>query len=83
MSEAVKVNFVILWDSELRVAAKALREVIDYDKLEAPDDIEWSRKLTVAFNACSAALWHVDDDAALTISHAPSLARCGRRRRRA
>lgn len=60
MSEKTTVNLVILHESELRIAAKALAAVVEAQNTE--DNTEFSRLMYDALNACIVALHSVHEN---------------------
>jgi len=68
----VKVELVVLWEDELRLAAKAIRAAVEQPE-DTPEELS-QRLWNDAVNACAAALWHVDDDLPLIVSKAPKVA---------
>lgn len=55
-------RIVVLWDDEVRQAAKLLREWHD-----CQDEAQRDRLAVDAFNACLVALWGVREDSALVM----------------
>jgi hypothetical protein len=68
---AIKANIrlVVLWEKELRLAAKALRALSEAPP-ETPE-AEFGRRVKVAIEASAAALWGADDEGASLIISTP------------
>jgi hypothetical protein len=72
MSVTAQFNLRILWEHELRAAAKALKDLDT--KLQQPGEVPVDPM--PAINACAAALFGCDDpDGVLVLSHLPNPAR--------
>ncbi len=61
MASKADIHLVLLWEDELRIAAKALKAAH-----EASNE-DFARLGTIALQACMAALWGVTDDCALAM----------------
>ena len=58
MADAVTLHLCVLWEDELREAARALR-ALEGVKQDTP---EWSRVLVEGYRACQVALYGLTDD---------------------
>ena len=61
MADKVKFKLVVLWEDELRFAARLLRQVLD-----TPEDGR-AEAMIEAYRACQVALWGIDDDCVLAM----------------
>jgi hypothetical protein len=68
MSDSAKVQLCIVWEDELRTAAKLLRAMED-----AETDDDYQVAASHALRACCTALWGVADDHCLVMLGAASL----------
>ena len=72
MATKGKFELVILWESEVRAAAKAMVELVRIFDSGTATEAERGEALFTAFGACSAALSGADNDhACLVISRPP------------
>ena len=67
MSGNTKMRIVILFDDELRVAARALRAFTKTANSPDAKQEATGDALQEAIRACRVALYHVDDDPAMTL----------------
>lgn len=72
MAETTTLNLCILWEDELRTAAKLLREAA-----ALTDDDQRARAMATAYRACQVALYGLKDD-----SHVVMIGADGLRKRR-
>ena len=82
MGEQVNAKLCILWEQEIRAAAKALAALQE----EGISDDEYRDRAVRALNACLVALHHVDDDAAVVMVAAATvkgLAQVGKKKEKA
>jgi hypothetical protein len=81
MSTTAEHKLVVLFDHEVRVAAKALEGLRALADTKCTKE-EWSDAALHALDACQAALLGAEDDgAAITISSAPVSFRTGKTRK--
>ena len=65
MTDRIKLRLVILWEDEIRLASKLLREA-----QEAPEE-HATAAAQAAYAACMTALWGIDDnDIAVMVGNA-------------
>ena len=70
MASNVETKLVLLWEDEIRAAAKALKAA--HEASEA----DWPTLAGVAHAACMTALWGVTDDCPLAMLASSEIRRC-------
>ena len=81
MAHSANISVVVLWEHELRLAAKTLESL--RDSLEKDGEGEMSHETAVlygqALNVCSAALFGIKDGSAIVVSSVPKPANGAKR----
>lgn len=73
MAHKATFKVVVLWDDELRAAAKSLVALQDSIESEAKGEMSHETAMLYgqAINTCSAALFGIEDGAAIVVSSVP------------
>lgn len=82
MARKATINVAILFEGELRLAARRLSKWYDAQKDAVVSEDEQTAMLNDAINACLAALYHAAGDGPLMLSSATELVRVARKPRK-